>query len=254
MGLIIFIFGLIIGSFLNVVIYRLPKGESVVYKPSHCVECETKLMARDLVPILSYLMLGGKCRYCNTKISLRYPVIEFITGVLFVVSYYFLDFNIGLVFYLGYVSLFLVITMIDLEHQIIPDELIIFGFIFGIFHKVINVVFLGISLDIVSSLIGFLIGGGVFLLIAVVSRGGMGGGDIKYMAMLGFLFGTVPIVIISILSFFIGAIVSILLIAFKIKKRKEYIPFGPFISIAAILTVLFKQEIIYWYLTNVIIR
>lgn len=236
------------------VIYRLPKGESIVYKPSHCISCGKKLVAVDLVPVLSYLSLGGKCRYCKAKISLRYPLVELITGVLFITSYYFLDFNVGLVFYLGYLSLFLIITMIDLEYQIIPDELIIFGFILGIFHKVINVVFLGISLDIVNSIIGFLIGGGVFLLIAVLSRGGMGGGDIKYMAMLGFLFGTVSIVIISMLSFFIGAIVSIFLIASKIKKRKEYIPFGPFISMAAILTILFKQEIIYWYLSNIIIR
>lgn len=253
MGFIILVYGLVIGSFLNVVIYRVPAGESIVRPPSHCGVCNQRLKILDLIPIISYLFLRGRCRYCNAKISIRYPLVELMTGVLFLLCYYFFGIEWKLLFILVYVSLLIAITLIDLDHQIIPDGLLIFGAIFAIVEKVIQGLVLGNNLRILDSLYGMLVGGGVFLLIAVVSNGGMGGGDIKLMALLGFIFGFRPIVIIAMLAFIIGAVISVLLLVTKIKSRKDPVPFGPFIALSALLVIFLEERIVYWYITNMIL-
>ncbi|AKL95277.1 peptidase A24A [Clostridium aceticum] len=245
---IIFLVGIVIGSFLNVCIYRIPENQSIVYPSSHCSNCHKPLKPTDLIPIFSYLILKGSCRYCSHKISLRYPMVEFLTGIVFVLLLYKYHLNIDLIFYLLLFSILICITFIDYDHQIIPDGLVLLGFVIGLIYKLALYYFVGTPIEVLNSLLGFLAGGGFFLLIAVISNGGMGGGDIKLMAMLGFWFGWRDIILISFLSFIIGSVISIMLLTTKIKSRKDAIPFGPFIGIATLIVILYKNYILMHYI------
>ncbi|HYE11625.1 MAG TPA: prepilin peptidase [Patescibacteria group bacterium] len=245
MGIFIFIFGLLIGSFLNVCIYRIPRKESIAFPPSHCTNCNTQLKPVDLIPVLSFVAYRGKCKYCKAKISLQYPIIELSNGLITFFLYQKFGLTVEMGMYAILSSILVVITMIDFFTQEIPDELNLFALIIGI-------IFLGIMLrfsNVVNSSLGLLIGGGLFLLIAVVSGGAMGGGDIKLMGVLGLWFGWKLILILSIISFIIGAIASLLLMALKIKGMKDYIPFGPFISISAMIIIFFGSDLLSWYLS-----
>lgn len=240
---IILTIGICIGSFINVCIYRIPNRQSIAFPPSHCQDCQHPLRWKDLIPILSYLRLKGKCGYCGEKISPQYPIIELLNGGLYLGL--FLKYGWTPLFFVWAIltSLLLTVTIIDLRHQIIPDECILFGLVVGILLHIISVY----DISILSGLIGFLVGGGIFLTIALVTKGAMGGGDIKLMAMLGLWFGTTDILVIALLSFFIGAIMSIFLIIFKLKTRKDMIPFGPFIALATLIVILYGQEILTLY-------
>lgn len=245
---IIGIVGILIGSFLNVCISRIPKKENIAYPPSHCTSCNNKLKSIHLIPVISYFLLKGKCAYCDSKISIKYPLVEILNMAMYILL--FLKFSMSILFlkYAILSSILIVISFIDYEHMIIPDEIIIFGFIiFFIMH------FSGNFKDnIIKGSIALLIGGGLFLLIAVITKGAMGGGDIKLMALLGFVLGIKKIIIIILLSFIIGSIISIILIILKIKSRKDYIPFGPFISTAAVIAMMYSSDIINWYIYSVI--
>lgn len=246
--LFVFIFGLLAGSFLNVCIYRIPKEMSIVFPGSHCTSCGTRLKAYELVPVFSYLFLGGKCRTCGEKISVRYPLVELATALLFTYQFYLIGPNPAFLFFGAMTLILIVMTMIDYDHQIIPDGLTLMLGILGIAYlALIRFPESGFN-TILPSALGFLLGGGLFLLIAVVSNGGMGGGDIKLMAVLGLWFGWKHLLLLMMLSFVSGAIISVLLLAFRIKGRKEAIPFGPFIALAAYLTSLYGNELINWYL------
>lgn len=240
--LFIFALGLLIGSFLNVCIYRMPAEESIVTPPSHCGSCGHRLGPIDLVPVLSWLFLKGKCRYCGARISPRYALVELLTGGLFA----FLGWHYGLTpelfFMLVFTAIFIAIFFIDLDHSIIPDELQIAGLIN-------TIAYLGWvwysgahAINLLDHGLGFLIGGGLYLLLAVVTRGGMGGGDIKLMAVLGLWLGSGGILWVVLLSSNIGAVISLLLMALKIKGRKDFIPFGPFIVMAAMLVMLYQEQ------------
>jgi leader peptidase (prepilin peptidase) / N-methyltransferase len=244
MSIFVFIFGLLIGSFLNVCIYRIPKKESIAFPSSRCTSCNTQLKFWDLIPLLSFGLCRGKCKYCKAKISIQYPIIELTNAIIYLLLYLKYGFTLEISMYAILSSLLVVITVIDFSTQEIPDELNIFGFTIGVFFLFFNFSFN----NLLSSGLGLLIGGGLFLLIAVVSGGAMGGGDIKLMGVLGFWFGWKLILLLSILSFVIGAIASLLLIAFKIKGMKDYIPFGPFIAIASIIIIFFGSNILRWYL------
>ncbi|MCT4595183.1 MAG: prepilin peptidase [Anaeromicrobium sp.] len=237
--------GLLIGSFLNVCIYRIPKEESIAYPPSHCPKCNNQLKPLDLVPLFSYLLNKGKCRYCRETISLQYPIVEFLNGIIYLLLYFKFGLNILFVKYGVLASLLIVISFIDYELKIIPDECNLFGIIisgaFIIFH---NFNYTGLK----ESLLGLLLGGGIFLIIAILT-GAMGGGDIKLMGVLGFAFGWKLILLITLLSFVIGAIVSIILLLLKLKNRKDAIAFGPFISVATLITIFYGTEIISWYMS-----
>ncbi len=238
----LFIMGLLIGSFLNVCIYRMPKEESVVSPPSHCGSCGHRLGPIDLVPVLSWLFLKGKCRYCSAKISPRYALVELLAGTLFA----FLGWHYGLTpelfFMLVFTSIFIAIFFIDLDHSIIPDELQIAGLINTIAYLGWVWYSGGHAFNLLDHGLGFLIGGGLYLLLAVITRGGMGGGDIKLMAILGLWLGSGGILWVVLLSSNIGAVISLLLMALKIKGRKDFIPFGPFIVIAAMLVMLYQSQ------------
>lgn len=241
---LVMIFGLMIGSFLNVCIYRIPKKESIAYPPSHCTSCNTRLKAIELIPVLSFLFYRGKCRYCGSEISYRYPMVELLTALFITFLYMHFDLTSSFFMYSILACLLLVIAFIDYDTQEIPDGLIIAGLLTGIIFIALN----GFKSNYINSILGLLLGGGLFLLIAAVSGGAMGGGDIKLMGVLGLWFGCKLILSVSMIAFIIGAVVSILLIVLKIKNRKDYIPFGPFIVISALINILYGSEIISLYI------
>ena len=260
LGLIfIFLFGLLIGSFLNVCIYRLPKGESVVSPPSHCGACRTRLKAWDLVPVLSYVMLRGRCRYCGAVVSARYAVVELLTGLLFAWCLYVVGYSPEIEKAIALTAFLVVITFIDYDHQLILDKVLLWLAGTGV---VINLLLnkhelwtawpkafaAGPPPGWLDMPIAALIGGGIMLLIAVVSRGGMGGGDIKFAAALGLWFGWKLTLLVLFLAFLAGGVGSVVLIVLRLKGRKDFIPFGPFIALAAFVGQLYGDSIIAWYL------
>jgi len=244
----IFTFGLLIGSFLNVCIYRLPQNESIVTPPSRCMSCSTRLKPWDLIPVVSYLLSRGHCRYCNASFSARYALVELLTGLLFVWCLQVFGYSLLLVKALIFTSFFIVITFIDYDHQLILDKVLVWLAGAGV---VINL-WTG-SVGIVDMLIAGAIGGGLLLIIILVSGGGMGAGDMKFTAALGLCFGWQYILVILLLSFLFGGIGGIVLMACNIKSRKDLIPFGPYIALAALATLLYGDDIITWYLGNLML-
>lgn len=241
MTLIFLIYGLFIGSFLNVCIFRIPSGVSIVSPPSSCGSCGHRLNFIDMLPVVNFIWNKGRCRYCGSKYSVQYPFIELLNGVFYVLVYLKYGFNIESILYCILCSVLIVVSMIDLKHKIIPDSLNIIGLIIGIIFIILDKSLL------FYKLIGLGIGLGLFLAIAVVTNA-MGGGDIKLMAVLGLIFGVKGVLFISLFSFVLGAIISIVLLILKIKSRKDEIPFGPFISLAALIYIFFGKEIIILYL------
>ncbi len=240
---IITILGACLGSFLNVCIHRLPLNKSIVFPPSHCIVCGTRLRTRDLIPLISYFLLKGRCQNCSAKISIRYVVVEVVTVICLLSCYYVLGTSAEFYkFALG--ALFLIlISFIDYNHQLILDKVLLWFASAGFF---IQLFFFDISIiDMISAC---LVGGTILLIIAILTKGGMGGGDIKFMAALGVWLGLKLTLLTLFLSFVIGGIGSLLLLAFKIKGRKDFIPFGPFIAVAAFISMLYGNEIIAWYL------
>jgi len=243
MVFLIVVMGLLIGSFLNVCIHRIPKGETVIYNPSHCNSCNSKLGILDLIPVISYIFLKGKCRYCGKGIKIDYPMVELLTAVVFLTTYLHIGFNALLIKYLILFSVLIVITFIDLEHQIIPNRLTFFILIWGILWQIFYQ-----ELFWYQAAGGAILGGGLLLLAAIVSRGGMGGGDIKLMFAAGFILGIPATALALFLSFLIGSIIGLTLILLRIKSRKDPIPFGPFLSLGIFIAVLWGHEIIKIYL------
>ena len=237
----LFILGTVFGSFYNVVGYRVPKGQSLLYPSSHCTKCNHKLKAFELIPILSFVFLKGRCHKCKTKISAFYPIFEFLTGVSFAISYVVFGWSLECVYSITFLSMLIIVIISDYQTMIIPDEVLIFFSILLIFIKYftssINV--LGISL--VHSICSF-----VFMLLIkllgdfLFKKESMGGGDIKLLAIFGFVLGF-PLSIVSVfLSAFIALPISLVIL--KIKKNHE-IPFGPFLSIAAIIIFLSQIDL-----------
>jgi leader peptidase (prepilin peptidase) / N-methyltransferase len=245
---IAFIFGAVVGSFLNVCIFRLPKSESVVFPPSHCTKCDYVIRWYDNIPILSYLFLRGKCRRCGEPISLQYPLVEFINGALTLAL--FLKFGLGLAFGVLFVfcSALVVVTFIDLEHQIIPDSITLPGIIIGFI-----VSFFIPGLGWMNSLIGIVAGGGSLLAVAygyqlIAKKDGMGGGDIKLLAMMGAFFGWKAILFIIFAASLVGSVIGVSVMLAQKKDSTLAIPFGPFLASAAVLYIFYGQRIVFWYL------
>lgn len=240
MTLIFLIYGLFIGSFLNVCVYRIPSGISIVSPPSSCGSCGHKLnFFKDMLPVVNYIINKGRCRYCGSRYSAQYPLIELLNGILYVLLYLKYGFSINTVLYCLAASLLTVISLIDLRHKIIPDGLIISGVSIGI-------IFIITGNMVTDRLLGAATGLVLFLGIAAVTNA-MGGGDIKLMAVLGLMFGIGGILFITLFSFVTGAIISLILLTLKIKSRKDEIPFGPFISLSALIYMFYGIEIINWY-------
>lgn len=255
MELPIFIFGLIVGSFLNVCIYRLPRDLSIITPPSSCPYCQQKIRPLDNIPIISYLLLRGQCRFCGERISIRYPLVEFLNGLLYLLVFYFFGLGWHLIPLFAFVSAMIVITFIDMDFQIIPDVITLPGIIIGVLSATFllvdpmqNYTSSNAKVGFLNSIIGFFLGGGLFYLIAVVSKGGMGGGDIKLMAMVGAFFGWKAVLMVTFIGSLTGSMVGILLMIFKGKGHKTKIPFGPFLALGSIVTLFFGGKILNWYL------
>lgn len=241
-GVFFFLYGIVLGSFFNVVGLRVPKKESIVSPPSHCTVCNRKLGVLDLIPVFSYLFLKGKCSGCGTKISSIYPIMELVTGILFVLSYAMLGFSGELIIAILFMSLLVIITVADIAYMLIPNKVLL------PFAIVLFGARLFISLEPWwDSLLGALVGFGVLYLIAVVSKGGMGGGDIKLFFVLGLVLGTINTLVTLFLAALIGSIVGIILLKKSGKGRKTPIPFGPSIAIAAIITYFWGADFVNWY-------
>jgi leader peptidase (prepilin peptidase)/N-methyltransferase len=245
MTIIFFVFGLIIGSFLNVCICRIPLHKSIINPPSSCGSCGHRLKYYDMLPVINYVINGGKCRYCGEKYSIQYPLIELFNGLLYgaIVLKYSISTIAVLYCILG--SILIIVSAIDLKHKIIPDCLNITIAAIGIM-LVLN------DYSILSDrLLGALIGFVLFFIIALTTDA-MGGGDTKLIAGLGLIFGLKGVLFIVFYSFVIGAVISVVLLFAKIKSRKDEIPFGPFISVATLLYIFYGVEIINLYLLAVI--
>ena len=236
-----FIVGITIGSFLNVCIYRLPVGMSIISPPSRCGTCGHRLGPLDMIPVLSYFFLGGKCRYCHTPYSPRYALVELLTGLLFTLAgVYYLP-GIALVLVFIFISCLVVITFIDFDHQIIMNRFVLLLLATGVlYHGLYTKAYM-------SALAGMVLAGGIMLAIYFISRGGMGEGDVKLSFALGLWVGMPDAAVLLLLSFVLGGIVGVVLLAAKLKTRKDPIPFGPYLCMASYLTLLFGPYMIYYY-------
>jgi leader peptidase (prepilin peptidase)/N-methyltransferase len=246
MDFMVFIYGLLIGSFLNVVIYRLPKDENIAFPPSSCPSCQARIAWYDNIPLLSYILLRGRCRSCGNRISIQYPLVELANGLLYIRFIRHFGFNIDFIFYALMGSVLLAICLIDLKEMIIPDSLVLTILGLSIIHKAINFFVYDINPNILTSLGGLLIAGGFFLLIVLLT-GGMGGGDVTLIGALGFVLGLRLILLNILLSFVLGSIISLILLATKLKTKKDPIPFGPFIIVAFYVVLLYGDRLFYWY-------
>ncbi|MCF8009778.1 MAG: prepilin peptidase [Clostridiales bacterium] len=240
--LLFFVLGLCTGSFLNVCICRMPGGSSVVAPPSSCPHCNTRLGACDLIPVLSYIFLGGKCRYCGSRVSLQYPVIEMLAGMFFVLAAWHFGSTQGALSASVFISFLLAVSVIDLYHHIIPDKIVVFGMVSGILLNFYSIP------AVLNGILGFLIGGGILFLVALVSRGGMGGGDIKLAAAAGIYLGWQNTLLMLFLGFLLGSVIGLTIVLLQRKTIKEKIPFGPFLSAAAVISLFWGNILIEWYL------
>ena len=246
-----FIMGTIFGSFYNVVGYRVPKGESILYPPSHCTKCNHKLGPLELIPVLSYIFLGGKCKNCKSKISCFYPIFEFMSGVLFSLSFVVFGLSLKCLLAILFISMLLIIIISDYQTMIIPDSvLIVFGLLI-IIVKYFIVGYPSILYSLLDGIIAF-----IFMLVIklfgdfIFKRESMGGGDIKLLGIFGIVFGY----IMAIFSVFLASVIGLPISLILLKKSKSHeIPFGPFLAIAAIIILLFKidfnsiLDILNWY-------
>ena len=244
------ILGLAVGSFLNVCIDRLPQNKSIVFPPSHCEACQHKLAAKDLIPVFSYLRLRGRCRYCQASVPRRLFWVELATALIFALLcwHYGLSAELGVTIF--YACLFIVIFVVDLEQGLILNKVVYPGMVVALLLALLPRPWLTqwIVTGIANAAIGGAIGFALFLLIAIASRGGMGWGDVKLAALIGLATGF-PLVFFSIImGAILGGIVALALVIAKKRKRRQTIPFGPFLAVAAMITLLWGSNIMSWYL------
>ncbi|MDD3453622.1 MAG: prepilin peptidase [Bacilli bacterium] len=250
---ITFIFGIVLGSFYNVVGYRIPKGESLIYPPSHCTKCNHQLGASELVPIFSYIMLGGKCKNCNSRVSLFYPIFELSSGLLFALSYLVFGFSIEFAIAITFISMLLIIIISDYQTFIIPDEVLVFFSLIILIELFIQGGFSFLISSVINGLISFVI---MFIVKKtgdfMFKKESMGGGDIKLMLVFGLVLGWQ----MSIVSIFIASFIGLPVAVFQLMISKNHkieshdeeipdnsIPFGPFLAVAAIIILLAKIDI-----------
>lgn len=245
------LYGLVIGSFLNVVIYRLPRPIGFAVGRSRCPHCSRQLKWHHNIPLFSYLFLKGKCAYCSGKISVRYPVVEAVNALLYAYFYHQFGISPDFLVFSAMSSALIVIFFIDLDFQIIPDAITLPGMIIGL-----GISFLPEGIGIVDSVVGLVAGGGSLYLIALLGdrlfkKESMGGGDIKMAAMLGSFLGWQKIILVFIVSAVIGLVVSLVAMVFSSRLRQNrVIPFGPFLAMAALLSIVYGERIIDYYLTH----
>ncbi|WP_310176685.1 prepilin peptidase [Neobacillus niacini] len=238
------LFGLCLGSFYNVVGLRIPLNQSIIKPRSHCPNCNHTLTSIDLIPVLSYVFLRGKCRRCKAPISPFYPIIELITGLLFMFAPIIMGWSYELIIAWTFISLMVIIFVSDIHYMIIPDKvLLVFAVLF-----LLERGFLPLS-PWWDSVLGAVVGFTLLLIIAVLSKGGMGGGDIKLFAVIGLAVGTKLVLLTFFLATFFGAFFGILgVLTGKVNKGKP-MPFGPYIALGALAAYFFGNQIFHWYLS-----
>ena len=269
MYLLILVFtllGLFVGSFLNVCIDRLPRGQSIVNPPSRCSACNRKLSILDLVPLFSYIWLRGRCRYCRARIPLRLPIVEGTTALLFTFLYWKFGLGLELAIFLIYASLLTIIFVIDLENQLVlnkviyPGMVLAFGFSFfwpeirevdALGGRVINQTVSSVAGEAVGQAVLSLAGGALGLVVMalpfIIYPSGMGMGDVKLGGLVGLMTGFPLVIVALLLSWIGGGLVAAVLLAFKIKSRKDPIPSATFLAVSALVTLLWGQAIWQWY-------
>ncbi|WP_108669437.1 prepilin peptidase [Peribacillus acanthi] len=243
--LYIFILGAILGSFYNVVGLRVPLNQSIIKPRSHCPSCKRTLTAVDLVPIFSYLILGGKCRGCGQKISIKYPLIELSTAFLFVLAFYKIGFNWELLTAWTFISLLIIIIVSDIAYMLIPDKILLFFLPLLIIERI----WLPLN-PWWDSIVGAFFGFGLLFFIAVISKGGMGGGDIKLYFLIGIVLGFKFTLLSFFIATFIGAIYGLGIIMVGKFKKRQPIPFGPFIVVGSLMAYFYGERIINWYINT----
>lgn len=257
---IIFISGLIAGSFVNVLIYRIPMKKSVILQPSACTSCGSRLTAPDLVPVFSYIYLKGKCRHCGAGISPRYPLTELLTAVIFSALFFRYGFSMAFFAYAFLMTVLIAVFFIDIDHRIIPNGLVITGMAGGLIFAVYNM-FMPLA-DVFGDdkwwtpFAGLIPGTGFLLLTALLGAliyktdDAMGMGDVKLMAPIGLFLGWKLCTAALFISVAMGGIISLILMLTGIKKRKDTVAFGPFIVVGAFITVMWGWNLINWYFTR----
>ncbi len=256
-NLIIFILGACIGSFLNVVIYRLPAKISLIHPPSRCPHCLHPLGITENVPVLGWLWLGGRCRWCKTPISIRYPLIEAVTGLLFL--FIFLNFGFGWLTlgYFWFISWLIVLALIDFDTLLLPNALTQSGLILGLIFQTITGFLVGgvagassfLFMAIVSAVLGIWLFDAILIIGSIVfGKPAMGGGDPKLVAMIGVWLGWQNVLITGFLACLIGTIIGISAIAFGSLKKGQAMPFGPFLVIGAIISMFYGDALLSAYL------
>ena len=237
------VFGLVIGSFLNVVIARLPEHRSLWRPRSACPACGATIAWHDNIPLLSFALLRGQCRACHVRIPWRYPIVEAVTGALFGAAFARFgptpDFFAALVLLAALVA----ITAIDLQHQIIPDAITLPGIVTGLLANVAT------RHSVTDSLLGIAVGGGLFLVVILVSGGGMGGGDMKLGAMLGAFLGWQVTLLALFFAVVFGGSLAIVLLASGARGRKDPVPFGPFLALGGAIGLFAGEGLVKWYLS-----
>jgi len=242
-----FLFGMILGSFLNVCIYRIPRKRSIVNPPSSCPQCSEGIRFYDNIPVISYIMLMGKCRNCRQSIPVQYPLVELIAGLLSLSLFAKYGLSSSYPLYLLFSLSLVVISFIDLQHKIIPDVISLPGIACGL---AASIIFGQISW--LDSLIGIIAGGGVLYLVAVIfermtGKVGMGGGDIKLLAMIGAWMGWPALPFVVLISSLTGVVIGSLSLLLSRQGLRTRIPFGPFLAIGALAYLFFGREFVLWY-------
>ena len=239
---IAFVLGSIAASFANVCIHRLPLRQSVVYPASRCTSCQHPLRPWHNLPIVSFAALRGRCAFCQEPISWRYPLVESLGGLLYLVGYHQLGLSVHAFAYALLVTALLIVAFIDLAHLIIPDAVTLPGIVAGA-----AIALLPSSIGFANAVAGACLGGGIFFLIALAYPAGMGGGDVKLIAMIGAFVGWQAVLVAIILSAFCGALIGLTLILLGLRGRRDPVPFGPFLAIGGITAMLWGEALLAWY-------
>ena len=267
-GVFVFVFGLIIGSFLNVCILRIPTGKSIVMPASACPKCGTAIHAYDNIPVISYLILRGKCRRCKTRISPIYPLVEFLTGLLFFACYYAFGFSVETLKWATFSAIMIVLVFTDLRERILPDLVnftgFAFGLVFSLFVKPTDGSALWIAdhifqfpppqavLSLVDALLGAALGSGLLWLVSEVyfrlrGREGLGLGDVKMMLMAGAFLGAKRTLLTIMVGSILGSVIGIAVILARRKEADYELPFGTFLGVGALIVVFFGTPVVNWY-------
>jgi len=241
-AIVFFMFGTVFGSFFNVVGLRVPKGMMFESERSYCPSCSHQLRACELIPVLSYVIQRGKCRNCRVRISPMYPFIESVTGLLFASAFLYFGLHLELITALLLISMLMIVWVTDLSYMIIPDKVLLFFLPFFLIMRVLS------PLEpwydaLIGAVVGFVVLAGIIL----VSKGGMGGGDMKLFAVLGIVLGWKATLLTLFLASLLGAVIGGIILLIQQADRKQPIPFGPYIIVAALISYFYSEEIFSLY-------